>query len=307
MILSVSRRTDIPNYYMEWFLERLKEEVVCIKNPYNPHQVSKIPLRKEDIDCIVFWTKHPSGLIEHFSELNDYMYYIQFTLTGYGKDIEPSLPDKRTVLIPQFLNLAEKLGKERMVWRYDPIMINGRYTLEYHKKAFEEIATALDGSTDRVVISFLDLYRKMKNRENKNDPFREVTKEEIYELSIEFVNIAKQHHMTVMTCSEEISLDHLGIVHGCCIDKSKIEELVGYKLKAKKDNNQRSACGCMQSIDIGSYDTCPSGCIYCYATETKNHVENNRKCYDIHSELLCDSISITDKVTVRKVTSLKEL
>ncbi|WP_312370776.1 DUF1848 domain-containing protein [Lachnoclostridium sp.] len=307
MILSVSRRTDIPNYYMEWFLERLKEEVVCIKNPYNPHQISKIPLRKEDIDCIVFWTKHPRGLIEHISELNEFMYYIHFTLSGYGKDIEPSLPDKRTVLIPQFLYLAEKLGKERMVWRYDPIMINGRYTVEYHKKAFKQIATALDGATNRVVISFLDLYRKMKKRENKNDPFREVTKEEIYELSTEFVNIAKQHHMTVMTCSEEISLDYLGIEHGCCIDKSKIEELVGYKLKAKKDNNQRVACGCMQSIDIGSYDTCPSGCIYCYATETKDHVENNRKRYDIHSELLCDSISITDKVTIRKVTSFKEL
>ncbi|ABX42275.1 DUF1848 domain-containing protein [Lachnoclostridium phytofermentans] len=305
MILSVSRRTDIPNYYMEWFLERLKEEVVCIRNPYNPHQVSRIPLRKEDIDCIVFWTKHPSGLIEQLNELNDYMYYIQFTLTGYGKDIEPSLPDKRTVLIPQFLSLAEKLGNERIVWRYDPIMINGRYTVEYHIKAFEQIATALDGATDHVVISFLDLYRKMKSRENKNDPFREVTKEEIYELSAEFVNIAKQHRMTVMTCSEEISLDHLGIEHGCCIDKSKIEELLGYKLKAKKDNNQRATCGCMQSIDIGSYDTCPSGCVYCYATETKDHVEFNRKRYDIHSKLLCDSISTTDKITLRKVASLK--
>lgn len=306
MILSVSRRTDIPNYYMEWFLERLNDEVVCVKNPWNPHQVSKIPLRKEDIDCIVFWTKNPTGLIEHLNELKDYMFYVQFTLTSYGRDIEPCLLDKRKVLIPRFIFLAEKLGKERMVWRYDPIMLSKRYTIEYHKKAFEQIASALDGSTNKVVISFLDLYRKMKNRENKSEPFREVTKEEIYALSTEFVKIARKHHMTVMTCSEEISLDHLGIQHGRCIDKGMIEELVGYELKTIKDTSQRVNCGCIQSIDIGSYDTCPNGCIYCYATETKEHVKYHRRHYNIHSEILCDSISINDKVTLRKVYSLKK-
>lgn len=306
MILSVSRRTDIPNYYMEWFLERLKAEEVCVKNPWNPHQVSKIPLRKEDIDCIVFWTKHPRGLIQHLDELHTNMFYVQFTLTGYGKDIEPCLPDKRKVLIPQFLYLAEKIGKERMVWRYDPIMINSRYTVEYHIKAFKQIANALDGATNRVVISFIDLYRKMKNREDKKEPFREVTKEEINTLCAEFVQVARKHHMTVMTCSEDISLDHLGIIHGCCIDKAMIEELVGYELKTVKDSNQRTSCGCIQSIDIGRYDTCPNGCIYCYATETKSHVEHQRNQYDIHSEILCDAISISDKVTIRKVSSLKK-
>lgn len=306
MILSVSRRTDIPNYYMEWFLERLKSGVVCVKNPWNPHQVSKIPLRKEDIDCIVFWTKNPQGLIKYLDKLLDYMFYVQYTLTSYGKDIEPCLPDKRKVLIPQFLYLAEKLGKERMVWRYDPIMINHRYTVEYHRKAFEQIAIALEGATNRVVISFLDIYRKMKNRENKEEPFREVTKDEIYTLCAEFVQIAKRYNMSVMTCSEEISLDHLGILHGCCIDKAMMEELVGYELKTLKDTNQRTNCGCIQSIDIGSYDTCPNGCVYCYATETKDQVEYHRNHYDIHSELLCDTVSVTDKVTLRKVATLKK-
>ena len=113
MILSASRRTDIPNYYSEWFLNRIQEGFLYVRNPMNPHQVSRIDLSPDAVDCIVFWTKNPSGMLTHLDRLKDYTYYFQFTLTGYGKDLEPNLPDKRKELIPAFRSLSEKIGKER--------------------------------------------------------------------------------------------------------------------------------------------------------------------------------------------------
>ena len=140
MILSASRRTDIPNYYSEWFINRIREGFLYVRNPMNPHQISKINLSPDVIDCIVFWTKNPINMLEKLEELKPYMYYFQFTLTGYGRDVEPNLPHKREVLIPTFQRLSEQIGKERVIWRYDPIFLSDRYTVEYHIKAFEELS-----------------------------------------------------------------------------------------------------------------------------------------------------------------------
>ena len=164
MILSASRRTDIPNYYSEWFINRIREGFLYVRNPMNAHQVSKINLSPDVIDCIVFWTKNPINMLGKLEELKPYMYYFQFTLTGYGRDVEPNLPHKREALIPTFQRLSEQIGKERVIWRYDPIFLSDRYTVEYHIKAFEEIAASLAGYTDTVVISFIDFYKKtMRN------------------------------------------------------------------------------------------------------------------------------------------------
>ena len=137
MILSVSRRTDIPNYYSDWFYNRIKEGFLYVRNPFNPHQISRIDLSSQVVDCIVFWTKNPANMLARLDELQAYKYYFQFTLTGYGRDIEPNLPDKRNELIATFQKLSEKIGKEKVIWRYDPILINERYTVEYHLNAFE--------------------------------------------------------------------------------------------------------------------------------------------------------------------------
>ena len=163
MILSVSRRTDIPWFYSQWFYERVREGYVLVRNPFYARQVSRVPIRPDVVDCMVFWTKNPIPMMDELEILEPYPYYFQFTLTGYGRDVEPRLPDKRKVLIPAFQKLAKKLGPDRMVWRYDPVFINSRYTVSYHLKAFGEIARALEGCTDQVVISFLDFYRGMKS------------------------------------------------------------------------------------------------------------------------------------------------
>ena len=143
MILSASRRTDLPDHYADWFYERIKEGSLCVRNPFCPHQVSKIDLSPENIDCIVFWSKNPENMLPRLHELNAYKYYFQFTLTGYGRDIEPGIPHKRKHMLSVFHTLSDKIGPHRVIWRYDPILSNGTYTLTYHKKAFREIARSL--------------------------------------------------------------------------------------------------------------------------------------------------------------------
>ena len=305
MILSVSRRTDIPNYYSDWFIARIKEGFLYVRNPMNAHQVSKIDLSPELIDCIVFWTKNPANMIEKLEDLQNYMYYFQFTLTGYGKDVEPNLPNKREELIPTFKRLSEKIGKERVIWRYDPIMVSKRYTINYHLKAFEEIASSLADYTENVVISFVDLYSKTQ-RNTKELDIRQITNEEMIEVAGEMARIALTHNLIIGTCAEQINLQKVGISHGSCIDKKLIERLLGCKLIVEKDKNQREECGCFESIEVGAYNTCLNGCKYCYANLNDNKVEDNVKLYNQNSPLLCGSISSDDRITERKVKSMKD-
>ena len=304
MILSVSRRTDIPNYYSDWFIARIKEGFLYVRNPMNAHQISKIDLSPEVVDCIVFWTKNPANMIEKLEDLQKYMYYFQFTLTGYGKDVEPNLPNKREELIPTFKRLSEKIGKERVIWRYDPILIGKRYTIDYHLKAFEEIASNLADYTEKVVISFVDLYSKTQ-RNTKELDIKQITNEEMIELAREMAQIASKYNLIIETCAEQINLSEVGIQHGSCIDKKLIERLLGCKLIAEKDKNQREECGCFESVEVGAYNTCLNGCKYCYANFNNSKVEEYVKLYNQDSTLLCGNISSDDRITERKVKSMK--
>lgn len=162
MILSASRRTDIPNYYSEWFYNRIKKGYLYVRNPMNAHQISKIILSPEVVDCIVFWTKNPEPMFARLDELDAYKYYFQFTLTGFGNDIECNVPHKKEKMIPIFQKLADKIGREKVIWRYDPIIFSDKYTPEYHLKAFKQIAKELNGYTSICVISFVDIYAKNK-------------------------------------------------------------------------------------------------------------------------------------------------
>lgn len=305
MILSVSRRTDIPNYYSDWFIDRIKEGFLYVRNPMNAHQISKIDLSPEVIDCIVFWTKNPANMIEKLEDLQKYMYYFQFTLTGYGKDVEPNLPNKREELIPTFKRLSEKIGKERVIWRYDPILISKRYTINYHLKAFEEIASSLAAYTEKVVISFVDLYSKTLRNTRELD-IRQITNEEMIEVAGEMAQIASKYNLIIETCAEQINLQEAGIQHGSCIDKKLIERLLGCKLIAEKDKNQREACGCFESVEVGAYNTCLNGCKYCYANFNDSKVEDHVKLYNRNSALLCGNISFDDRITERKMKSMKD-
>lgn len=305
MILSVSRRTDIPNYYSEWFYNRIKEGFLYVRNPMNPHQISKISLSSDLVDCIVFWTKNPANMMSRLDELQNYKYYFQFTLTGYGKDIEPNLPNKRKDLIQTFRNLSKKIGSDKVIWRYDPILLNEEYVPEYHIKAFQEIAGHLKGYTHKVVISFVDLYAKTKrNTEGLN--IKELKNNGIMELARKMAEIAWENHLSIETCAEQVDLNDIGITHGSCIDKVLIEEIIGCKLKVNKDRNQREECGCFESVEVGTYNTCRNGCKYCYANFSDEMVRENVKLYDVNSPLLCGNIGVKDIITERKIKSMKD-
>lgn len=305
MILSVSRRTDIPNYYSEWFFNRLKEGFLYVRNPMNFHQISEIKISPDVVDCIVFWTKNPLPMMERLDELEAYNYYFQFTLTGYGNDVERNLPNKKTLVIPVFQELSNRIGKEKVVWRYDPIFFSNRYNAKYHLKAFRSIAEALSGYTEKCVISFLDIYPK--NKKNMDNLLSyDLSDSELRGFAKELSNIAKENHIKIGSCAEKIDLDEYGIIHNSCIDKELIEKIIGCKLKINKDKNQRIECGCVESVEVGTYNTCKNGCVYCYANYSAKSVESNFQKYDPLSPLLCGHIEKDDKISTRKVVSLKE-
>lgn len=304
MILSVSRRTDIPSFYSDWFFNRLKAGFLYVRNPMNPHQISKINLSPELVDCIVFWTKNPEPMLTRLDDLKDYSFYFQFTLTGYGSDIECNLPNKKEKMIPIFRELSSKIGANRVIWRYDPILFTTKYTPEYHIKAFRQIAESLNGFTSRCVISFVDTYAK--NKKNLNAlQLSPIGTSDLKQFAHTIGKIALENNMHIATCAEQIDLSKYGISHSCCIDQRHVEEILGYKMNIGKDKNQRTECGCIESIDIGTYNTCKNGCKYCYANYSVESVIENWRKYDASSPLLCGTIKEIDKITERKVKSLK--
>ena len=302
MILSVSRRTDIPRYYPEWFINRLKEGYADVRNPVNPHQISRISLDPAVIDGIVFWTKDPGPMMEYLGELDRYPYYVQFTMTGYGTDIEPGLPDKEMTLIPLFSRLAAQIGADRVIWRYDPILFTPLYTPDFHRKRFADMARQLKGSTKKAVISLLDDYRKIRHRMSRISllPAGMINLESFLG---ELKAIAAENGMELTACAEQELEQKYGIASASCIDKSLIEQITGMEIEARKDRHQRPGCGCIQSIDLGSYDTCPAGCLYCYAVQDAKQVKLRREMYDKNASVLCGRIGPEDKITERKVRS----
>jgi len=285
MVISVSRRTDIPNYYSDWFYQRIKEGFVEVKNPIYPDKKSKINLSIENVDCFVFWTKNPKSMLNKLDELKEYQYYFQFTLNGYESDIEPGIPDKDDVL-NTFRQLSETIGRNRVIWRYDPILITEKYSIEYHIEKFDYLAEQLNGYTNTVVISFLDLYGHSK-RNMATYNVQELSEKDMRAIAKAFVMNASKNDMKIVSCAEKIDLKNEGVEYGHCIDQKLIEDLVGHKLKGGKDKNQRIECGCFQSRDIGVYNTCQNGCKYCYANYSIHDVNKNIEQYDVKSSQLC--------------------
>ncbi|WP_461246417.1 DUF1848 domain-containing protein [Treponema sp. R6D11] len=303
MIISASRRTDIPSYYSEWFFNRIKEKNVYIRNPFNIRQINAINLDPELVDCIVFWSKNPKPMIDNLNILKDYNFYFQFTLTPYETDIEARLPPK-TEIIETFKKLSDMIGPQKVIWRYDPILINKKYTTAYHIDKFEKLAGVLKGYTEKVTISFIDFYKKIT--ENiKLLEITEISTEEKNIIAQKFSEIAKNNNLLIDTCAEDIDLSSYGITHARCIDDRLISKITGNNLQIEKDKNQRQECGCVRSIDIGEYNSCSNGCVYCYANYSSIIVEKNCKKHITTSPLLIGDICPDDIVKERKITSEK--
>ena len=305
MIISASRRTDIPTYYSEWFFNRLREGDVLVRNPMNARQISRISLSPEAVDGIVFWTKNPVPMLSRLGELEPYPYYFQFTLTAYGRDVEPNLPGKNGVLIPAFQELSRMAGRERVVWRYDPIFLSDRYTVEYHCRYFRVLAAKLGEYTEKCTVSFLDFYRSTA-RNMRSLHIREMTAAQQREMMERFSEIAGEYGLYIDTCSEAISLEDLGISHANCVDRERLERIEGYRLKVGRDRNQRKECGCAASVDIGAYDTCGNGCLYCYATDSPPRAAERVRAHRPDSPILFGTVGPEDVIREREAVSLRE-
>jgi hypothetical protein len=282
MIINTGQRTDIPAFYPEWLANRFKEKIVCVRNPFNPEQVSRYSLSPETVDVIGFCSKNPAPFFKYMDVVRDYGQYWFVTITPYGRDIEPNVPDKHRIL-EDFKTLSEMVGVNSIGWRYDPILVNDRYTAEYHLKAFEQMASDLCGYTKTVVISFIDLYEKVK----RNFPeARAVSRQDKHFLGKEIIRIAASYGMTVKPCGEGQFLSEYGADCSGCMTVSTYEKAIGQKLMVPSKKPARAECACYLSGDIGAYDSCGHLCRYCYANNDIEAVKRNMKLNDPDSPFL---------------------
>lgn len=304
MIISASRRTDIPAAHAAWLFRRLAEGFVLVRNPMNPHQVQRVDLSPECVDGIVFWTKNPIPMLDHLHFLSRYPYYFQYTITAYGSDAEAALPSHEARL-DAFLRLSERLGPQRVLWRYDPILLSDRYPADFHLAAFRRHAERLRGATDQVTISFVDTYSRNQKRLDQLGS-RSISEPEMRTIASQLSSIAAENGMRTVACSEAIDLTSCGVAPAKCVDAELLSRISGVPLRMEKDKNQRKTCGCAPSVDIGAYNTCPNGCLYCYANYSPALLQHNLSNQDDASPLLCSYLNETDRITERKMPSLRE-
>ncbi len=292
MIINTGQRTDIPAFYAGWLSARLREGFVCVRNPFDPRQVSRYRLDPSVVDVIGFCTKNPSPMFPYMDLLSPYGQYWYVTITPYGRDIEPNVPDKHQVL-EDFRRLSDMVGVSSIGWRYDPILLNGRYTKEYHLKAFARMAEALEGYTETVVISFIDLYSKVL----RNFPeAREVERQDRLELGRQLIEIAAGCGMTVKPCAEGDELAPYGADCRGCMTETTYEKAIGKRLKFPARKRAREGCACYLACDIGAYDTCMHLCRYCYANNDPGLVRENARRHDPSSPFLIGSYREDDLI-----------
>lgn len=292
MLLNTGNRTDIPAYFSEWFFNRLKAGYVCARSPYNPNRITKFRLSPDVMDCIVFCTKNPAPMLPRLNELRGFRQFWFVTITPYGAEIEPNVPPKTEVL-ESFRQLANRVGAAKTAWRYDPVFINKRYTLAYHLETFARMAKQLSGHTTQCIISFIDLYEKTK----RNFPqARTVTPQERLKFGKEVVRICGQYGMELKTCCEGTELAAIGADCQGCLTQNVLERALGLRLALPKKQPARDGCTCLLENDIGAYNTCPHGCIYCYANYDRKTVIANLKLHNPLSPLLIGEIGAGDIV-----------
>lgn len=292
MILNVSGRCDIVAFYTDWFFKRIEEGYVDVRNPFYPKQVSRIYF--EDVDGIVFCTKNPIPIVERMEQIQKPILF-HVTLTPYQKDIEPNVPDKKKV-IEAIKKISKVIGKENIYIRYDPILLNDRYSLSYHIKVFERVCSLLDGYVEHIIISFIDDYKNVRNNGERLN-LREFSKEDYEKLGKSFSNSARSHHLTVQTCFEKENLVEYGFLKRDCVDANLAFRLTG-KTNFKKWKAR--GCNCIEMVDIGVYNSCSHFCKYCYANFNERKVKDNMKMHNPKSSLLIGELQKTDIVKIRR-------
>jgi len=282
MIVSASRRSDIPAYYAEWLMGRIDAGYCAVRNPFDARRSTRVSLAPEDVDFLVLWTRDPRPIAGRMAELDGrgIRSYVQMTIMDYPSAIEPGAP-RLGDAIRAFRELSDKMGSRRVLWRYDPIFVAGGIEPDFHRRGFENIAAALEGATERVTLSLLDEYAGTASRlfragfpgavfgSEKGSRAAASPPPPYPELLADLAAIARSRGMLPLACAEPYDLSALGMEAGACIDRGLASSLwgpeAGAEGGARKDSGQRRFCRCSPSVDIGAYGTCPRGCSYCYA------------------------------------------
>lgn len=283
MIINASGRTDIVAYYMDWFVNRWNEGYFDVRNPFNPKLVSRIFV--SDVDMIVFCTKNPLPLLD-IIHLFSVPIQLQVTITGYFKDMEPQVPDKGEI-IACVQKLSSYLGKENVCVRYDPILLNSKYNVDYHVRAFNKLCTMLKGYVSKIIVSFVDDY---KNVRNNHLDYHEPSNEEYLKLKEAF----EKNDMKIVSCME--NKYHIGDEKDCCISIKYAFERTGKFFKEWKARD----CHCVNMVDVGAYNSCLHGCKYCYANFDSKQIVSNYKMHDVNSSLLIGHLNLDDQVKIRR-------
>ncbi len=293
MIINTGMRTDIPAFYSKWLMNRIREGFVYVRNPYYKSQVTKYSLSPNVVDCLAFCTKNPEPMLKYLDELDVYKQFWFVTVTPYGKDIEPNVPDKKQV-ISDFKKLSEHFGKNAVALRYDPIFINKKFDVNMHIKCFEKLLNEIKGYTEDCTISFLDMYEKVK----RNAPdLRPPTEKEQIQIAKAFSKIGEQNNITIHSCCEKEFLKDYGLDITGCMSKKIIEKAIENKLNPPKSHSKREGCTCLLGNDIGAYNTCGHLCKYCYANANVTLVRENMKKHNPNSPFLIGNLEAGDKIT----------
>jgi hypothetical protein len=267
MIVSASRRSDIPAFHGTWFMEQLRRGRVLLKNPFRPGLVRTVSLKPGNVDAFVFWSRDPRPFLAHLPELerSGFAYYFLLTATGYPRQLEAAIPSMEEAT-SFFRFLATAIGRRRVIWRYDPVIFTERTPFDFHTANFARLAVQLAPFTTRVIVSFFDPYPKVLRRLRRAgiDPEHAAgTVGQQRDLLSYFAARAAAAGLEIQSCAEECLA--AGVQPGKCIDDGLLNELFGLNLPYRKDPGQRKLCLCQQSVDIGAYGTCGHNCLYCYA------------------------------------------
>ena len=294
MILFASGRTDIPAFYSNWFINRVKAGFVDVRNPFNQNLISRINF--SDVDLIMFCSKNPLPMIDKLKMLKVPVLF-HVTITPYSKDVEPNIPDKR-LIIEGVKKLSLVLGIDNVVLRYDPIFLSDKYNVDYHIRAFDKLCKNLNGYVNKIIVSFMDEYKNV--RINKDIlKYRTFTREDYKKIGEAFSKSAMDNGMSVQTCFEDNDLTEYGFVKGECLSHELAYILTGKKFKSSNVRKEKK-CECVQMVDIGDYNSCMHMCKYCYANYDEKAVSSNFERHDDNSSLLIGSIQSDDVIKVRK-------
>lgn len=291
MILNTGGRTDTVQYYTKWLLKRLEEGYVLSRNPLFPNKVTRYELTPETVDCMVFCSKDFTPILPYIGDIAGRFHtYFHYTITAYGKDVEPGAPSIDQSM-HTLIRLSELVGKRRIAWRYDPVLLTATYTVQKHLETFARMAERLAPHVDRCIFSFVEMYKKLATNMPELIP---LTASDQDELARGLGGIAKQRGLLIQTCGSNGDYTRYGIQTSGCMTLDMLGNANGIRFRDLKHKGMREGCHCIESRDIGAYDTCLNGCKYCYANKSPQKARDNYMLHDPDSPLLLGQVRPTD-------------